>query len=121
MRAAGGVPRRAIAVGGGARSDLLLQIVSDVTGIEQELPAQTIGAAYGDAFITGLATGLLPLSALEAHWVRTARRFIPDPGRHEVYQAYYRIYRDLYPHTREDLHALARLGTGKECRFSPLK
>jgi len=110
MRAAGGLPRRAIAIGGGARSDLLLQIVSDVADIEQEVPVQTIGAAYGDAFLAGLATALLPLSALEAHWVRMARRFIPDPSRQALYQEYYHVYRDLYPHTREDLHALARLG-----------
>jgi sugar (pentulose or hexulose) kinase len=52
-------PRRIVAVGGGARSELLLQIVSDVTGLEQELPAQTIGASYGDAYIAGVAAGLL--------------------------------------------------------------
>lgn len=110
MRAAGARPRRAVAVGGGARSELLLQIVSDVTGIEQELPAQTLGASYGDAFLAGLATGLVPMSALESQWVRMARRFVPDPELHELYQESYRIYRDLYPHTREDMHALASLG-----------
>ena len=34
-----------------------------------------------------------------------------DAARRALYQAYYRVYRDLYPHTREDVHALARLGT----------
>jgi xylulokinase len=97
-------------VGGGAKAELLLQIVSDVTGIEQELPAQTIGASYGDAFLAGLATGLVPREALEAQWVRVARRFVPDPQRQEVYQEIYRVYRDLYPHTKEDMHALADLG-----------
>jgi xylulokinase len=110
MRAAGARPRRAVAVGGGAKAELLLQIVSDVTGIEQELPAQTIGASYGDAFLAGLATGLVPREALEAQWVRVARRFVPDPQRQEVYQEIYRVYRDLYPHTKEDMHALADLG-----------
>jgi xylulokinase len=110
MQAAGAQPRRAVAVGGGAKSELLLQIVSDVTGIEQELPAQTIGAAYGDAFLAGLATGLVPMQALESQWVRIARRFVPDPQRRELYQEYYHIYRDLYPHTKEDMHALAELG-----------
>jgi len=110
MRAAGARPRRAIAVGGGTRSELLLQIVSDVTGIEQELPAQTIGAPYGDAFLAGLATARLSLSDLESDWVSIARRFVPDPGRHTLYQDYYQVYRDLYPHTMADMHTLAELG-----------
>jgi xylulokinase len=108
MQAAGARPRRAVAVGGGAKAELLLQIVSDVTGITQELPAQTIGAAYGDAFLAGLATGLVPIEALESRWVRMARRFVPDQTRHELYQEYYHIYRDLYPHTKEDVRALAK-------------
>jgi xylulokinase len=110
MRAAGAVPQRVVAVGGGAKSDLLLQIVSDVAGIEQELPAQTIGASYGDAFLAGLATGLVRLSDLPATWVHTARRFVPDPARHAHYEDYYRVYRDLYRHTADDVHTLARLG-----------
>jgi xylulokinase len=110
MQAAGANPRRAVAVGGGTKSKLLLQIVSDVTGLEQEVPAQTIGAAYGDAFLAGLATGLVPMSALESQWVRAARRFVPDANRQALYAEYYAIYRDLYPHTKGDIHALAELG-----------
>jgi xylulokinase len=110
MRTSGARPRRVIAAGGGAKSNLLPQIVSDVTGIEQELPAQTIGAAYGDAFFAGLATGLLSRSDLESTWVRIVRRFTPNWDRHALYQKYYAIYLSLYPHTMEDVHALARLG-----------
>ncbi len=110
MRAAGAKPQRVVAVGGGAKSDLLVQTVSDVTGIEQELPAQIIGASYGDAFLAGLATGLVPREALEQQWVHIARRFVPDPARQRLYQDYYRIYRDLYPHTKRDVHALAEIG-----------
>jgi xylulokinase len=111
MRSSDARPERVVAVGGGARSELLLQIVSDVTGLEQELPEQTVGASYGDAALAGLATGLLSLADLRANWVHIARRFTPDATRRALYEQYYRIYRDLYPHTRDDVHALARLGT----------
>jgi xylulokinase len=111
MRALGAAPTRVVAVGGGAKSDLLLQTVSDVTGLEQELPERTIGASYGDAALAGLATGCLSLDDLRSTWVRIARHFTPDADRHALYAQYYRVYRDLYPHTREDVHALARLGT----------
>jgi xylulokinase len=110
MRAAGATPRRAVAVGGGAQSELLLQIVSDVTGMEQELPDKTIGACYGDAFLAGLAVGLLSQADLPSRWVRIIKHVTPDADRHRLYQEYYDIYRDLYPHTVGDVHALARLG-----------
>jgi len=110
MQASGARPRRAVAAGGGAKSILLPQIVSDVAGIEQDLPEKTVGAAYGDAFFAGLATGLVSRSDLEASWVRTVRRFVPDPDCQALYKEYYAVYRSLYPHIVSDLHALARLG-----------
>jgi xylulokinase len=113
MRGSGAAPERVVAVGGGAKSALQLQIVSDVTGLEQELPEQTVGASYGDAALAGLATGLLSLAGLRSSWVRIVRRFAPDADRQALYQAYYRVYRDLYPHTREDVHTLARLGAAE--------
>jgi len=42
--------KRVVAVGGGAQTDIWLQIVSDVAGLRQEVPAVTVGACYGDAF-----------------------------------------------------------------------
>jgi xylulokinase len=111
MAAAGAKPTRVVASGGGTQSDLWLQIVSDVTGWTQELPAQRIGACYGDAFWAGLATGQVDLADLNGAWVQIERRFHPDPAQHVLYQEYYRIYRDLYPHTVDDVHALAQLGS----------
>lgn len=109
MQAAGGVAQRSVAVGGGARSELLLQIVSDVTGVELALPEEIIGASYGDAFLAGLAIGWLDLTALPREWVRLARQFVPDPVRHSIYQEYYAVYRALYPQTRDAMHRLAHL------------
>ena len=55
---AGGAAQRLVAVGGGTRGGLWTQIVSDVTGRPQEVPRETIGAAFGDALLAGLASGL---------------------------------------------------------------
>jgi xylulokinase len=49
IQAAGGDPRRLVAVGGGTRGGLWAQVVSDITGREQDLPSPSIGASYGDA------------------------------------------------------------------------
>ncbi|MDF3018607.1 MAG: carbohydrate kinase, partial [Thermomicrobiales bacterium] len=59
MSAMGAPPRRLVAVGGGAKNPLWLQIVSDVSGLPQDVPERTIGASYGDAFMAGLATGIV--------------------------------------------------------------
>ena len=110
MQAAGARSKRAVAVGGGTKSELLLQIVTDIPGIEQEFPEKTSGACFGDAFLAGLGIGLLTMNDLEKDWVRIAKRFVPDPVSKAAYEAYYQIYKDLYPHTKEDMHKLARLG-----------
>ena len=53
FRDAGGPDPRLVAVGGGTRGGLWTQIVSDVTGQEQHVPADTTGAALGDAVPRG--------------------------------------------------------------------
>lgn len=110
LREIGATPKRIVAVGGGAGNRLWLQIVSDAAGVSQVVPARTIGAAYGDAFLAGMATGIISdLDALGRDWVHVADVIKPRASDHERYDAYYQIYRDLYEHAREDLHALTRL------------
>ena len=109
----GAATTRAVAVGGGVKSRLWLQIISDVTGVEQIVPAQTIGAAYGDAFLAGLGVGLFDSLDDVKTWVRPALVVRPDPAAHAVYQSYYHVYRELYPASQEQLHALARRGQGE--------
>ena len=58
MAEADAAPKRLIAIGGGAQDALWLQICSDVTGLPQDVPQRTIGAAYGDAYVAGMAAGL---------------------------------------------------------------
>lgn len=113
MSAMGAPPKRLVAVGGGAKNPLWMQIVSDVSGLPQDVPERTIGASYGDAFMAGLATGIVSgQDALQRDWVTLAMQLQPNPAVRPVYDAYYRVYRDLYVSARDELHALARLGAG---------
>lgn len=110
MREAGGEPRRIVAVGGGVKNPLWLQIVSDVSGVPQQVPAQTIGASYGDAFLAGYASGVIPsLDMLDSHWIHLARTIEPEPQAHAVYQEYAALYRQLYSDTCDEQHHLAAL------------
>ncbi len=98
--------QRIVAVGGGTKSTTWLQIVSDIVGIEQEIPAQTIGASYGDAFLAGLATGVLKKEDLNT-WVKPEKIITPNMGQKKKYSHYYENYLALYQQTRGIMHRLA--------------
>jgi xylulokinase len=97
---------RLVAVGGGTQGGLWTQVVSDVTGREQQVPEQTIGASYGDALMAAIGIGLVPP---ETDWARTGQTITPDPGTREIYDTLYRGYCDLYPATKTLVHQLAQL------------
>jgi len=103
----GAHPARVVAVGGGAQTDIWLQIVSDVAGLAQEVPTVTLGACYGDAFLAGCAAGLLKREQI-AEWVRPGRRIEPDAALRPAYDALYADYLDLYRDSRRVVHRLAR-------------
>jgi xylulokinase len=112
MREMGAVPERVVAVGGGTQNSTWLQIVSDVTGVPQMVPERAVGASYGDAFLAGLASGIVPdSSCLNNGWVRPQRVYEPNPALYEMYSERYDIFRRLYETTKDDIHALARSET----------
>lgn len=106
MAVAGGKSERLVAVGGGTRGGLWTQIVSDVTGRQQLLPQHTIGAAYGDTLLAARAVGL---AAPEEDWSRIVATVEPNQANRPLYDELYGLYRELYPATLQQAHALARL------------
>lgn len=103
MAAAGAAPSRLVAVGGGARDDLWIQIISDVTGLAQDVPTLTIGASYGDARMAADSCGV-DTSA----WNPVARTVEPFARARAVYDESYAIYRHCYESLKDDMHLLAR-------------
>ncbi|GAB4532163.1 MAG: FGGY-family carbohydrate kinase [Anaerolineae bacterium] len=100
-------PKRILAVGGGTRNQLWLQIVADVCHIELAVPEQQIGASYGDAFLAGRGVGLFKSLGEIKQWVKTKEVIKPNPGARDLYEANYEIYRELYTSTRPLMHKLA--------------
>jgi len=98
---------RVVAVGGGTQSALWLQIVSDITGREQVIPAQTIGASYGDALLAALAVGAADREG--GQWFATAGVVSPDVAQRASYDELYKLYTDLYPATATTMHHLAAI------------
>jgi xylulokinase len=97
-------PHRLVAVGGGTQGGLWPQIVSDVCGLEQVVPRQTIGASYGAALLAAIGTGLVPP---HTDWAVADRLVTPDPANRERYDRLFETFVDLYISTREQMHRLA--------------
>ncbi len=96
--------KRLVAVGGGTQGGLWTQIVSDVTGRRQVVPAETIGASFGDALLAGIATGV---EAADTDWATNARTVAPERPLRATYDDLYDVFSDLYPATRQEMHRLA--------------
>lgn len=103
MRDAGARIERIVAVGGGAQGSLWTQIVSDVTGLPQVIPTQTIGASLGAAFLAARTQADVRIE----DWNPPVAVRRPDPDRWSAYDEGYTWYRELYGATRELAHALA--------------
>ncbi|WP_225730361.1 MULTISPECIES: FGGY-family carbohydrate kinase [unclassified Nocardia] len=102
MTEAGGRARRLVAVGGGTKGGLWTRIVSEVTGLPQELPADTVGACLGDAMLAAEASGVNTTG-----WNPVIATVTPDPEHVARYEPYYRHYRELYERTVGTAHFLA--------------
>jgi xylulokinase len=95
---------RLVAVGGGTQGGLWTQIVSDVVGRPQVVPAQTVGASYGDALLAAIGTGRVPR---DTDWATVGHVVEPDPRTHARYEELFEVYSELYPATKSLVHRLA--------------
>lgn len=110
MQKAGAVLNHGVAVGGGASNELWVQIVSDISGIPQRIPDKTIGASYGDAFLAGLAAGVIDdMTVLTEDWVHIEKEIIPNRSTTELYAKQYQLFTSLYSSTKELVHELVDL------------
>jgi xylulokinase len=94
---------RTVAVGGGLRSPVWAQAVSDITGRVQLVPEQAIGASYGDALLAAIGIGMVPA---DTDWARIEREIVPEPANRDRYDDLYGTWRELYPATRGLVHRL---------------
>jgi xylulokinase len=102
---AGQEPGAILAVGGGTRNRVWSQATSDISGRAQIVREKTVGAAYGDAFLAALAVGDVKRTAIR-DWNPVATKFVPDGNNAAIYQRQYRVFRDLYPETKDLMHYL---------------
>jgi xylulokinase len=95
------------AIGGGARSDVWMQLKADVTGIPVAVPAVTEAACWGAAILGGVAAGVYESAAVAAaEAVSLTHRINPDADRRQRYDARFKLYQQVYPTLQKLNHQL---------------
>ena len=84
-------------MGGGARSDLWLQIKADVIGLPLVRMEEEETSTLGAAILGAVACGDQPdIATAAAAMVRRGRRFEPDPRTRAAYEKGFALYNELY-------------------------
>jgi xylulokinase len=95
LREAGSNPTRLLAIGGGARSDVWLQLLADTLGLSVQRPAAAeVGPALGAARLALLSLGLPADRVVVAPPL--SQSFRPDPQRSAALQPRLQRYRAAY-------------------------
>ena len=104
MRDAGTTIATLHSSGGGAGGALWPRIVSDVTGVAQDVRQGPSRAGVGAALLAAICVGS---ATLQTTWPQPAIRVEPDPGHRTLYDEFYGWFRELAVATRPGAHALA--------------
>lgn len=99
--AAGIRPRTLYATGGGAASDVWLQIKADILGIPITALSSREAGACGTCMLTGTAIGIYSdLYEAKKRFVSTGKTYFPRKEYSDIYAKYYGAYRKLYDAVR---------------------
>jgi xylulokinase len=86
------------AVGGGARSDIWLQLKADICGIPLRIPQVTESACLGAAILASIGVGKYDnIDSAVQDAVKMDRTVEPQSKDAKAYQKRYELYTDLYP------------------------
>ena len=78
--------------------------MADVSGHAQDIPAQTVGASYGDVLLAAVAAGFVPP---DTDWTKIVATIRPRPELAGLYDRRYAVYRDFCTATRPLISRLA--------------
>ncbi|MFD2514962.1 gluconokinase [Pontibacter locisalis] len=108
-------PVKAIYANGGfSRSDLWVQMLSDVFNVKVHLTNTTEASALGAALLGMHTLGMMEKLEDAGKLITVQRTFTPDPSAHEKYRKSYALFEKLYPNLRENLDDIQHLsGSGK--------
>jgi len=105
-REAGADIESIVAVDGGAKSRLWRQIFADVTNLKVMRYTSGGDATMADAILAAKGTGLVKDFGKIGDWLKNADENEPDFNLHKKYAKYYKIYREIYAHLKQDFESL---------------
>ena len=73
------------------------------------IPDKHIGSSYGDALMAAVGVGILGDLKESTKWVHYKNEIKPNPDTLTKYNNFYRIYRELYKHTKHLMHDLSAI------------
>lgn len=95
------------AIGGGAKSDIWMQLKADILGKPVVKLKVSEAACLGAALLAGVATGeYSSMKEAVQQTVRTEKTFRPKKMHREQYEERFALYRHIYPLLRKVLHAM---------------
>jgi xylulokinase len=87
----GQTPATIVATGGGAQSDLWLQIKADLLGTEYIRTTTSVPSCLGAAMLAATALGwFTDLDAVSKEWIKIQKRFTVVPEHHVRYERWYK-------------------------------
>ena len=108
MKLQGVSPSEVRAIGGGARSRMWLQTLSDVFGLPISTVQPSGSAAYGAALLAAVGCGMFSSVGEAARSCISARREVePNIDSSAAYEELYGAYRRLYPALKNEFASLA--------------
>ena len=88
--------KRIVATGGGAKSPLWRQILSDIINMPQEYIAKA-DAPLGDAYLVGYGLGIFKeFKPIKREWLKVTEITKPRPEVHKLYEKLFKIYMNLH-------------------------
>ena len=87
---------------GGAKSKLWRKIITDVFNAPTALVKNRVGAPYGDAILAGVACGVFSDFSIAKEKAEYIDLMEPNDANHKIYMEYFKIYKNIYTHLKED-------------------
>jgi sugar (pentulose or hexulose) kinase len=92
-------PRRLVFSGGMAQSELLAQIMAELTGLTVEVPREIETTSLGAAILAGVGAGYFPdIGQGMKAAVTMAKEFRPHEGQKAFYEKFFADWRGLHGH-----------------------
>ena len=93
------------AIGGGVKNLSWMQIMSDISGLNQRIMEKNEGASFGDAMLAALGTGVKTLDEIK-NWNKTVHLIKPNPRNREKYDKGKKLFKRLYEENKDLMHSM---------------